>query len=503
MIFLLSLDALQLEHRRVRQILLARGPLDRLPGEVVAIDFRDDVCGRDLLPIAERRNASDRPLLAVARPGPFAEGAAGVEGPGANALARRVPADPLDSAADRDVFPRGGVGGEEKVLVVGPGVGHLAGLGVLGVLRPVADKPFQPFEVFVVGGGRRDCFAHRVHEPPPILLDVDQRVACGGRRPSVGGEDLRDPVLDGEVWLHESSREDGDVQLRPLLGGEQRLVGLGDGLASLALAADGIDVIALLRPELGQGLGVALVEGSHELLGPLLQGLLFRRVVFWVLGPRRGREEQDQAERCPGEELRAHGLPPLSIQAAWSWTVSSAGLVPWRICLALATSSAEPWAMTRYLPALTYSSYLRMCCLEMPSEANQPKTPATAAPATAPSIPPSMAEPSEPATISGPTPGTQKKAAPTSRPKMPPTHAPVRADALATSQDVTKPWTFFSVPRFWAMIDTCWMGKPPTPSLRTASSAWSMWAYTATTELSVLIDATSKKRVDDGLNHLA
>src|SRR5262249_38508017 len=131
-----------------------------------------------------------------------------------------------------------------------------------------------------------------------------------------------------------------------------------------------------------------------------------------------------------------------------------------------------------------------MCCFEMPSAASQPSRPANAAPATAPSTPPSTIEASEPATISGPTPGTQRNADPTRSPKMPPTQAPVLADDLATSHEVTKPWTFFSVPRFWAMMDTCWMGKPATPSCRTTSSAWSMCGYTATTELSVLIDAT-------------
>jgi hypothetical protein len=54
---------------------------------------------------------------------------------------------------------------------------------------------------------------------------------------------------------------------------------------------------------------------------------------------------------------------------------------------------------------------------------------------------------------------------------MPPTQAPPRAADLATSQEVTKPWTFFSLPRSLVMMETCWIGNPPWPSFRTASSA--------------------------------
>ncbi len=57
---------------------------------------------------------------------------------------------------------------------------------------------------------------------------------------------------------------------------------------------------------------------------------------------------------------------------------------------------------------------------------------------------------------------------------MPPTQAPVPAADFATSHEVTKPWTFFSLPRSLVMMETCWIGKPDWPSFCTASSAASM-----------------------------
>src|SRR3954451_22422558 len=110
----LSLDALQPDRRNVRHFLAVHRPLDRLPGEVVVIYFRDDVGRRNLLAVAERRGAGDRPLLAVLAPGPLAEAARGGEGPGQDVLAGRVPADPLDSAAARDVLQRRPERGDEE-----------------------------------------------------------------------------------------------------------------------------------------------------------------------------------------------------------------------------------------------------------------------------------------------------------------------------------------------------------------------------------------------------
>src|SRR5262245_17822847 len=101
------LEPLHLDRLRVGESLAVHHPVRRLPAEGVRTQPRHDVDGGELLAVAQRGGALDGPLVAAARPDSLPETATGLEHPGANLLATRIPADPLRPLSNGDTLHRG------------------------------------------------------------------------------------------------------------------------------------------------------------------------------------------------------------------------------------------------------------------------------------------------------------------------------------------------------------------------------------------------------------
>src|SRR5207244_949231 len=100
------------------------------------------------------------------------------------------------------------------------------------------------------------------------------------RRSAIGTKDFSDPFLDGDVGADEAQLLAVDLNLHALVLGEEGLETLLDSVASLKNRAGLVRVLAIRRPEGGEGLGIAFVKGLHEGLAIFLNGGLRFRVAL-------------------------------------------------------------------------------------------------------------------------------------------------------------------------------------------------------------------------------
>ena len=269
-----SLDSFELDGLDVRERFAVLGPVGGLPAHGVGVQAGEDVGRGQLLAVGPHTGRLDYPLLAVLAPCALAEAAGRFERPRADVLAERVPADPLRAAADGEVLEGGRERGQQEILAFGPCERDAGRLTLVGCRLPVAGKPVQLAQMFVIARGRIGSIPNAAQEPLAVFLDVNDAVAGPTGRTTVRRQDGRGPVLNGHVRRHEAQGSDVDAELEALVLREQLLEDFLDGLASLQLATGLVHVIAVGGPERCQGLGVALVEGLDEGLGLLQQGFL-------------------------------------------------------------------------------------------------------------------------------------------------------------------------------------------------------------------------------------
>src|SRR5262249_28315739 len=112
--------------------------------------------------------------------------------------------------------------------------------------------------------------------------------------------------------------------------------------------------------------GVAIDRGREVLLRrpvlPLAKASAAALVVRWLFCLKTD-GLVEVGDRCLCFRRSSPFNAGLRAQLAWAWRLISAGLVADRMASAWRICSGEPCATTRLLPALTFSSYLRTCCL--------------------------------------------------------------------------------------------------------------------------------------------
>src|SRR5262249_16263431 len=114
------------------------------------IDGPDKERGGRFLAVLEGGFGLDDPLPAFLGPGTFAEAPRRVKDPRPDTLGIGVPADPVHSAADRNILDRGHETGTDEVLVLGPGNREPFHFALVPFTSPVAYRPLQGTEVLVV-----------------------------------------------------------------------------------------------------------------------------------------------------------------------------------------------------------------------------------------------------------------------------------------------------------------------------------------------------------------
>ena len=151
---------------------------------------------------------------------------------------------------------------------------------------PVADGPLQPAQVLVVAGRGERRLADAAQEPLPVLLDVDDGVAGPARR---ARRRPGTPRSSRPRWRRRASRSAGESlsirSFRPLFSANKSANAFSMASRPLSVPAGLVGVIAVRRPEGGQGLGVALVERLDERLGVLDDRRLVGSLVLGFLGP--------------------------------------------------------------------------------------------------------------------------------------------------------------------------------------------------------------------------
>src|SRR4051794_33047883 len=150
----------------------AEGAVDRLPARAVLAQTLQDVRDRGVPAILSNALGLDHPLVTVAGPVAFAEAPLGVEDPGLELAPHRIPADPLRAAQDWPAVSFHGEFADQEVAVVGPLAGGMDD-GVLALVDPFPDQPFQLLQAVVGGQVVRDLVADGRLEPVAVVLHVD------------------------------------------------------------------------------------------------------------------------------------------------------------------------------------------------------------------------------------------------------------------------------------------------------------------------------------------
>ncbi len=113
-----------------------------------------------------------------------------------------------------------------------------------------------------------------LQQPFPIPLYPDGGKPAGRRRATSGRPGVTRAFLDGGVRTQEPNRVDGDVDLGTTGAGKMRGQHLFNHVAPADHLAPDIHEVSVGSPQGRHRLGIPRVEGLHENLGGLADGLL-------------------------------------------------------------------------------------------------------------------------------------------------------------------------------------------------------------------------------------